>query len=703
MNKTIYSFDVFDTCLVRIFPRPTDLFYTLAQRVLAETVGAEAFGKEEISEIALARVAAEKQARKNTEREEIRLVDIYAYFPELKAWGISAEQMQRLEIELELASVRPVASIKRQIEYLKREGRRVIFLSDMYLPEAIIRQMLVEQEIASPEDPLYVSSEVGLTKRSGELFKYILQREGISPQDLQHCGDSILGDYLAARKLKINAHLFTESQLNRYEKAIIDSAQSLPWIYAQIAGICRVVRLASGEEKEEEELLKDIKDIAANVIAPLLTSFVLWVLNHGQKQGLTRLYFVARDGQILLKIAGELAQSLATPELLYLYGSRQAWYLPSVVEVNRDDLSFFLLIGQSLAPRHNLEKVNLTPEEIEDTLECYGFPRATWDEQLDEQSVERFWRVIADPEVAPLVLKNAHKAREVALNYFSQGGLLKDNKWALVDVGWTLRTQTSLKKILETGGQNHTLGYYLGITKHRFSAIDYGRCHSFFLEEFEQETTSSGAKYIFQNKGFIDQVFTMANHGSTYGYVRDGEKIVPLLSNLSDSPQRKAFVRTVHNTVVTFARELAKTELVHQNATELKECGRLVTGMFLAKPTRREVLAIAWVPISDDPNEVRYVQLAKSLSPFALYKIARDVVLRLKNSKRSFSADARTVPRLFYKDLRWGFSWLEGSVALSGPWAKLAVWGFKAIQVLNREKKALAITALAKLQKLFFF
>ena len=52
--------------------------------------------------------------------------------------------------------------------------------------------------------------------------------------------------------------------------------------------------------------------------------------------------------------------------------------------------------------------------------------------------------------------------------------------------------------------------------------------------------------------------------------------------------------------------------------------------------------------------------------------------------------DNKTVPTLFYKDLSWGFSWLEGSVALSGPLGKLALRGFRTLQYVNREKKELA-------------
>ena len=321
----VYSFDVFDTCVVRTFARPADLFYALAQRVLRACLGEDKFGQEEVSELAQARVAAEKRAHADTSKGDINLADIYANFTELAAWGISPEWMRGEEVRLEKASLRPIERTKRRIAQLKRGGQRVVFISDMYLSKEVIREVLVEHGIAAPSDPLYVSSELEMTKRTGALFEHVLAQEGISPSELQHCGDSMMGDYLAARKLGVKAELFDASHLNRFERAMLDDSHAPPWIYAQIAGLCRATRLMC-----EDEASPAVTDIAADVVAPLLTSFVLWTLQDAERRGLERLHFVARDGQIMHKVAQALSQTLETPELHYLYGSRQAWYLPSV-------------------------------------------------------------------------------------------------------------------------------------------------------------------------------------------------------------------------------------------------------------------------------------------------------------------------------------------------------------------------------------
>ncbi len=695
----IYSFDVFDTCVVRTCAKPSDLFYLLAEDLLAES--GRPYGREEVGELALERINAEGRAHRKTDKNEITLGDIYAELGDLSAWGFSAQAMQDAEVRLELSLMRPVVPIRQRVEALRVAGERVIFISDMYLPGPVVRDLLVGCGFEVPEGTLYVSSDLDATKRAGSLFKHVLEQEKISARELKHCGDSVEGDIVGARRAGVSAELVTVTQLNRFEKATLGVPSTTPWATSQLAGIARATRLGFAEGDcgtAEQTTAQGAVEIASSVVAPLLTGFVLWTLQDAQARGLKRLYFVARDGQVLHKVAQALKTGIDAPEVRYLYGSRQAWYVPSAFAVNRDELEFVLMTGQSSAPRHNLKRVNLTPEALAAALARHGFSPDTWETQLGGEAVERFWAFTEDPEVAPLILAEAERARALSLAYFEQEGLLRDDHWALVDVGWTLRTQGSLRKVLASAGQPHTLGYYLGVSKTRFSSRAYGQGRAYLLEEAEQGSLAP-VRTLFENKGLIDQVFTMADHGSTRGYAQVDGKLEPVLSTLPPHPKREAFLATVQASVVRFAEELAKSP-ARACEPELRACARLVTGMLIAQPTRAEAQALAWAPISDDPNELRAAPLAKPLSPGDLFGIGRDVLLRVRRLRVSAAEtdenkDNKTVPTLFYKDLSWGFSWLEGSVAMSGPLAKFALRGFRTLQYVNREKKALAAAPVA--------
>ena len=52
-----------------------------------------------------------------------------------------------------------------------------------------------------------------------------------------------------------------------------------------------------------EENISAMEAYGREVIAPILVDYVEWVLEKAQAQGLHRLYFLARDGHILQKLA----------------------------------------------------------------------------------------------------------------------------------------------------------------------------------------------------------------------------------------------------------------------------------------------------------------------------------------------------------------------------------------------------------------
>jgi hypothetical protein len=69
-----------------------------------------------------------------------------------------------------------------------------------------------------------------------------------------------------------------------------------------------------------------IRDVSAGVAGPFLTAYVLWLLFDAQARGIERLYFLSRDGEVLLGLADILAPRLGiTIERRYLYASRRAW------------------------------------------------------------------------------------------------------------------------------------------------------------------------------------------------------------------------------------------------------------------------------------------------------------------------------------------------------------------------------------------
>ena len=622
----VYSFDVFDTCVVRCYPRPTDLFYPLAAAVLARTRGEGAFGREEVYELVRGRIEAEREAQRTRTRGDVTLGDIYRAFPALAARGVDPRMMQEEEEELELRSVRPIGEVKDRIEALRARGARVIYISDMYLPHAVIWRMLTEQGIAEAGETLYVSGELGVTKRSGALFDHVLKAEGLKPGELEHYGDNVYGDFFAPRKRGVGAGLFTASQPNRFEEALLHASPDAPHEAALVAGVSRAVRLAAPEAATAHAVA-----LAANVLSPLLTGFVLWVLEDARARSLERLYFT---NTLMLDVARALAPGNA-PQLCRLCVP-EAW---------------------RLAPEGGHE-VPVQEGEIRDSHQAGASQGALVD----------------------------LGARKEALAYLRREGLLDDRTWALVDLGWTLRTQRSLKELLDAGGQPYVFGYYLGLSRNRVRAFESGPSRAYFLEEVE--AAPGGGAPLFGNKKLIKHLLTTVCEDVRGDHL--GEHVTSPPTAASATEPRAASLRAlVRETTLSFAREAARGEFATPSGP-FREAARAAVNLFLSQPTRRDARAVADI-LGADARPGHTAPPVQALGVGTIYRLGREAggLLRPRSRRRAASK---------IKGLREEFFWLEGSAALSGPLARPFLWAVKKARGLRKTRKGWATRAARVMQ-----
>ena len=80
----------------------------------------------------------------------------------------------------------------------------------------------------------------------------------------------------------------------------------------------------------------DIDSTFASVVVPVMVAFVEHVLDDCRAPGINEVAFLARGGQLLLRIAEKLAHHRALPlRTSYLYGSRYALHLPGFSDIER--------------------------------------------------------------------------------------------------------------------------------------------------------------------------------------------------------------------------------------------------------------------------------------------------------------------------------------------------------------------------------
>lgn len=521
----VISFDLFDTLLTRDVYKPTDLFYFIGKKVSKELeleIDPKFFQAKRVESERIARIAAKKGGK-----EEVSIRDIYDSL--IKILGLNSEVASRImdiEIKMETDSVTLIA------ENFKKLNKNSIIISDSYLDKKTLVNILKKFEIDNYLD-VFVSSEIGKTKSSGNLYRYIQDIYKIR----KHLGDNKVSDFKVPRKLGLQAEEYKNSRASRYEKTVysLDVDYELKSV---LAGAMKSARLYLYYDNEH---LQTIHTISTNVIGPFLFSYVYWVLYNAQKLGLEKLFFLSRDGQILHEIAQKISKNFEmfkNIKMNYIYVSRKTLYLPAIV--SKEDID---LIPKILDLRDFENDFGISPSQN--------------------------------------VLKIAEDERGKLLGYLSQEGFDKDSKIGIVDVGWRGRLQFCISKILDsTGIYNGITGFYVGLIK---PVPFYGKDvrYTFFDPHFHYQILSAP----------LIETFCSATHGLTVGYeYRDG-KINPIFKEKENSEMLKWGLEIQQNSIKLFC-DFFINNIIKYDANikleDLKKISEVVLDIFINNPTKAE-------------------------------------------------------------------------------------------------------------------
>ena len=79
-----------------------------------------------------------------------------------------------------------------------------------------------------------------------------------------------------------------------------------------------------------DKMKNKIEAYSEEIVGPVMYSYVEWVLDEALRRGLSRLYFLARDGYLLKEIAKRIIEKRSLPiDARYFYCSRQSLRMPS--------------------------------------------------------------------------------------------------------------------------------------------------------------------------------------------------------------------------------------------------------------------------------------------------------------------------------------------------------------------------------------
>lgn len=247
------AFDVFDTLLKRDVDKPTDLF----------RLAGEEFAQKRIQAEQLARAAAQ---------QEVTLAKIY------EQPALSGEDPSR-ECALEVLAAVPNLPVLEAVRKLHAQGKRIYFISDMYLPPEQIHTMLLRCGYDMMEGG-FVSCSFGVQKRSGGLFRRFLRETGLKARQVLFVGDSWRADVLGAALAGVRAwHLPAPDP-------VPGCVQSRDFLSGAVRAF--VQNRLSG-------IPYGGRALGFSVLGPLEVAFCQWIHQRRQEQGNVRVFFLARD------------------------------------------------------------------------------------------------------------------------------------------------------------------------------------------------------------------------------------------------------------------------------------------------------------------------------------------------------------------------------------------------------------------------
>ncbi|MCR5105190.1 MAG: hypothetical protein K6B68_12205 [Eubacterium sp.] len=331
----VISFDMFNTLILRPLMGDQDIFDLLDPKYTEMS--------DAISNFGTIRMEADSILRRRMSNGELDVEDITVddSYDILKEEFLFDDKTCEILKELELRNY-PIFCQPRYtglglMEKAIKTGKRVIITSDMYLESDTLTKMLekaygdylVTKDEADPfridfkNIPIYVSSEVGLRKITGNLYRKVLELENIAPEHMLHIGDNEKYDCELPSSLGIKT-ICIPSPISVFESyGCSHQVEKIcgdltDWEKAQSSLLLRSAHVMSANRFFDNPFVEFDQDSDYNAnpyfvgyaaLGTHLLSLSRWVWDNCKRDGVDEVVFLSRDGYLVKKVYDKLASN----------------------------------------------------------------------------------------------------------------------------------------------------------------------------------------------------------------------------------------------------------------------------------------------------------------------------------------------------------------------------------------------------------
>lgn len=410
----IVSFDLFDTLIFRPFSEPGDLFYFLGAQL-----GLMDFKRIRMEQESLARM----ECYQKRGHYEVGLSDIWNHIEQ--DIGMSAAQGIEIEQRLEMEFCYANPFMAEVFHQLQRRGKKIIVVSDMYLPRRFLQE-LSEKNGYAGISRFYISCEYGKSKSDGKLYE-LVKEDFDRNTKIVHVGDNEYSDARMGKQCGFNVKYYPNINKNAQLYRPYDMSPMVGGAYRGIVDNHIYCGLHSYSMEYEYGFIYG---------GLFVLGYCDFIHNYCKQNSVDKIIFLSRDGDILKQAYDYLYQNENTE---YVYWSRRAAIKLGAGYDRHDYFRRFIFhkTNQGYSIRDVLHSMEL--DFLMDEFEVEAERELTdRNALLLKQFIERNWN---------RVLETYNNQNEAAKIYYGKV-LAEMKKVAAVDIGWAGSGAMMLKRLV---------------------------------------------------------------------------------------------------------------------------------------------------------------------------------------------------------------------------------------------------------------
>ena len=395
------------------------------------------------------------------------------------------------------ARVRPV--FRRLNEWLRAQGKTVIFFGRKRLPDEQLKDLLVREGLVRDAE----EAEEHYLRRTNRDLNFRTLRERFPQARILHIGIDLLQDGVIPRRYGVDSyHMAYYSQDALLPRDEEPSPSGSGWAEALAAASTEEERSLVNMSREqvfagrpeapapqslsrEERLARYVSSAAG----PMLTGYLSCLLARARKIPGAEILFIARDGWIVKRVYDRLRERWPElPPSVYFYCTRRTAF--QCLADDWEQLPLILDMGKTFTPPELLQRYYcLAPEQIR-----------PWEEGEDRSAYIRAH--------APEIRREAEAARERLRRYLDSIDFEQERPYLFCDFVGRGTAQLYLERVLGR----------------RFSGLYFGR-PNYYEESGEIEYYCRGENSFFTNNYMEMEVFMSSPEPSLDRYDELGRPV----------------------------------------------------------------------------------------------------------------------------------------------------------------------------------